>query len=321
MTIPQLFVDDSHTIQSLLQDTSSGTTASSIEEINFVGNVTYIGENAFNGTSLRVCTIPQSVTQIKSNSFYGCKLEGDLEISKNVKNIGDHAFYECNDIDKIIFEDGSEDLTIGSYSFTGEFTEVILPARLKSITDYSFMSDYIEKITIPQSAISYGVGDGTSWIEYEFYGSTDSLKEINFCGDITYIGVGAFRYLSKLESITIPNTVTKIYEGAFGNCSSLTTLSIPDSVTEIENDAFQYCTSLTDITFGSGLRTLGRTVFRDCTSLSSVSIPTSVTTISEYAFSDSGITDIYTNRADNGTLTGAPWGAGGATVHWLTNTP
>lgn len=66
----------------------------------------------------------------------------------------------------------------------------------------------------------------------------------------------------------------------------------------------------------SGVTSIGAYAFAGCTSLTTVTIPASVTSIASSAFSgDSALTDIYCGFAF-GAVSGAPWGATGAVVHY-----
>ena len=107
---------------------------------------------------------------------------------------------------------------------------------------------------------------------------------ITFDGDVTKIGVDAFRDCTALTSITIPDSVTTIGKYAFSDCYVLTSVTIPDSVTKIEYCAFGGCYALTSVTIPDSVTTIGEGAFASCYALTSVTIPDSVTTIGEGAF-------------------------------------
>ena len=136
---------------------------------------------------------------------------------------------------------------------------------------------------------------------------------------VTSIGGSAFRDITNLTRVTIPNNVTNIGEIAFAFCSSLTDVTIPRTITSIGYGAFFYCTSLGAITvdplnqfyssqdgvlFNQNQTTLityppgkgnsysipvntlaiGDSAFYYCAGLASVSIPNTVTYIDSMAF-------------------------------------
>ena len=65
---------------------------------------------------------------------------------------------------------------------------------------------------------------------------------------VTKILPDAFKDLTTLNSIYIPDSISIIAEGAFSGCVNLKKLSIPDSVQTIAPDAFYGCVGLTDVT-------------------------------------------------------------------------
>ena len=84
----------------------------------------------------------------------------------------------------------------------------------------------------------------TSNYAYPYSGYVVIPSSVTYSGNtyaVTSIGDEAFRYCSRLTSITIPNSVTSIGDKAFSYCSGLTSITIPNSVTSIGKYAFEYC--------------------------------------------------------------------------------
>ena len=123
----------------------------------------------------------------------------------------------------------------------------------------------------------------------EITGYNGSAEKVDIPAEIdgksvTSIGIRAFRWCTRLTSVTIPNSVTNIDVWAFGWCTSLTSITIPDSVTSIGNLAFVNCISLTSITIPNSVTGISENTFLNCTSLTSVTVPDSVTSIGASAF-------------------------------------
>ena len=126
-------------------------------------------------------------------------------------------------------------------------------------------------------------GDVTE-IGLEAFRECSSLASVTIPDSVTSIGESAFVYCSSLASVSIGNGVTSIGEGAFAVCLSLASVTIPDSVTEIGNRAFKACSSLASVSIGNGVTSIGKEAFAGCESLVSATIPDSVTWIGDYAF-------------------------------------
>lgn len=114
--------------------------------------------------------------------------------------------------------------------------------------------DYISKL--PTSSYLDDLSLTASWIEgteglmfSTYYTNYASVTGYNGNADNvvipkTYRGIPvkeikdyAFRYQTRLKSITLPDCVTSIGGSAFSGCTGLTSIKIPDSVTSIGGDA------------------------------------------------------------------------------------
>lgn len=129
---------------------------------------------------------------------------------------------------------------------------------------------------------------------------------------ITTIGDDAFRELTALRGIVIPEGVTKILSYVFAGCTNLEECSLPSTLTYLEDCDFLNCTSLTEITIPSSVTFISAEIFLGCSSLASVTlsegmteiwywfdgctsltsleIPSCVTYLSQSAFAGSGLT-------------------------------
>ena len=151
-----------------------------------------------------------------------------------------------------------------------------------------------------------------------------------------------FKNYTALETAILPNTLTTIGIGSFENCTSLTLTTLPDTVTTINDNAFNNCTSLSLTALPTSLITIGNNAFSGTAMVGEIHIPNTVTTIGDNIFSNTGITDIIfdgtpttisSNAFSNinsletiyvpwaeGTVTGAPWGAGSNVTILYVNT-
>ena len=134
--------------------------------------------------------------------------------------------------------------------------------------------------------------------------------------EATSVGKYAFTSCFNLNAVTMANA-TDINSNAFYNCTGLISANFPN-VKTVYSSAFN-SSGLTSITFNN-LVTLGSNsdysgIFEN-TPMTSISIPSTIKTIGLYAFSYSSIKTITINRNADA-ISGAPWGATGATVNWI----
>lgn len=133
---------------------------------------------------------------------------------------------------------------------------------------------------------------------------------------IKRIEQAAFSGCRALRKVYVPNTVTEIRNLVFGHCDALESFYFPQSATVIDAQTFYGCTSLTNIQIPEGLRQIKWQAFAYCTALETIRIPASVTTIQLQVFAEcTALHDIYVGFAE-GAVSGAPWGAPNATIHY-----
>ncbi len=121
-----------------------------------------------------------------------------------------------------------------------------------------------------------------------------------------------------LETIFIPRGQDSIGNW-FMNCHKLKNIYGDFSeIKIIANNAFNNCRSLTEIPYMPKLHSLLANAFYGCSGLTSFKFYTKASSIHTYAFTGCiNLTDIYVPWAE-GEVSGAPWGATNATIHYNT---
>ena len=237
--------------------------------IEFDGDVTSIGQYAFNGcNSLTSITIPNSVTSIEYGAFYHCASLKSIALPDNLTTISTCTFDGCSSLESIIIPDAVTEIGVYAFCECVSLESVVIGSRVTSIRGSAFiLCDNLKSVYI---------SDMSAWckIEFGYWSHSNPLKN------------GAKLYLNNIEvtELTIPSDITEIYDYTFEGCISLTSLTIPDSVTSIGEGAFALCDNLKSVRLGNCVASIEKWAFDGCDSLESITIPDSVTSIGQYAF-------------------------------------
>ena len=221
-------------------------------------------------------TIPNSVTSIGDNAFWGCSGLTSVTIPNSVTYIGKYAFASCSGLTSVTVDKNN-----GTYDSRNNCNAIIETSTNKLIVGCN-------NTIIPNSVTSIG--------EFAF-SDCSGLTSVAIPNSVTSIGESAFARCSGLTSVTIPNSVTSIGSWTFYGCSGLTSVTFnAEKCTYMGSDSypvFNDCINLTTLNIGNKVTTIPNSAFRDCSGLSSVTIPNSVTSIGDYAFSScSGLTSV-----------------------------
>ena len=126
---------------------------SSIEFEGTIYAVTSIETNAFANSWVNSVDIPESVTIIKENAFYGCSWLKNIKIPDSVTEIGNSAFYACPGLEYVILGRGLK--TIGTEAFLNSgyvyssLTEVFCYATTPPLCmSRAFHGDYMSQCTL-----------------------------------------------------------------------------------------------------------------------------------------------------------------------------
>jgi uncharacterized repeat protein (TIGR02543 family) len=301
-----------------------------IESINIPDSVTEIGERTFaNCSKLSNVKLSKNLEYMGGRAFGSCEKITQIEIPKSLDNCGNSGyasyhgpFGACSGLKKIIFEEGTKEISNNLFRGCTGLEEISIPASVIKIERYTFADctnlknvyfsngvknvennaftncTSLTKVNIPDTVDSIGnsaFSGCTNLIEVHL---PDKLKEtasdtfsgckklttINFPSTLTTIGNSAFSGCESLPEAILPSGVEKIESNAFKNCKALKKAAVPDTVSSIGSSAFYGCEALADITLGSKLKKIESQTFYGCTVLPSIVLPYNVTTIGDSAF-------------------------------------
>lgn len=240
-----------------------------LTSVTIPNSITSIGRDAFYGCGLVSVTIPNSVTTIGDNAFSSCTDLTSVKIGNGVSSIGNNAFAGCENLTSVKM--GKNVIGIGDEAFRScaNLTSITLPDVLESIGAHAFQYTPLTSVNIPESVKT--IGD-------EAFRGCGSLASVGFEEGLTSIGDGAFRECA-LTSVTIPNSVTSIGEWTFSYNRSLTTAILGDDIEEIKSYTFFECSALSSVIIPDGVTSIGSSAFSGCHLLTSIKLPESLTSL------------------------------------------
>lgn len=287
---------------------------SKLERLYLSDNLTSIGRNAFAGTGIKEISIPDGVTTIPYQAFYGCSELTDVAIPGSVTTIEDSAFSSCSKLEIITIPGSVTSISGGAFFNCSNLSKVYCQADPDKLTWGASSSDFISNkgtkcyvasrfiseyetkfagINVDFEANIYASGtwgENISWtLDGDgtlFISGTGKMNDFEYMGQVAWSS-----YLPEIRSVIISDGITSVANWSFYCCNNLTNVSLPDSITTIGKRAFSETKSLKSIDIPNNLETIRDSAF--CVAgIESVTIPASVTTIEDYAFCSAKIKSI-----------------------------
>lgn len=191
-----------------------------LQELNGLENVIYIGNYAFAGTALTEIDMSGwTVKRMGSGVFSGCTLLTQAQLPTTLTTLPARTFSRCYVLQHTNMAELSALKTIEQGAFAGcrSLTELRLPESLTTMKEMAC--------------------DGMS-----------SLSEIELPKALVNIGDYAFRGCSALTTLTLPEKLTTLGVSPFYGCSSLRRVTLSSYLKNIsDNFVFDRCTALESI--------------------------------------------------------------------------
>ncbi len=111
----------------------------SIKTVVFEGEITSIGDYAFNGCeNLTQITIPNGVDYLGEYSFAGCSSLESIEVPDGVKKIQTHAFALCHNLVSVTLHENLEEIGVSAFDDDQHIKELVIPSTVKKMYANTF---------------------------------------------------------------------------------------------------------------------------------------------------------------------------------------
>lgn len=209
---------------------------SSLTNINIPTSLVQIRANAFSQTALKEFIAPESLKEIWLYAFKDAKELRNVEL-KNVTEIGDMVFENCEKLESIVIPETLEEIGASVFGGCSSLQDIDLPNKPLALDHNTFYgSAYYEDKSNWENGVlyvdnyllainsdflnlsEYEVKEGTIAIAINaFLNNAENLTKITLPEGLKLIGDKAFSSLYKLESVNIPSSVDTIGYNAFAS--------------------------------------------------------------------------------------------------------
>ena len=201
-----------------------------------------------------VIEIPESragkpVTKIADNAFSGAEIK-EVVIPGSVKYIGQKAFSDCINLEKLTLSEGIELMDVGAFEGCTKLSSVTIPESVHTIKIDAFKNcSSLSSVDFPQYAniVGNNIFEGTPFynnqtgIKYAgnwVIGCDSNVSSVTFKSGTRGITSNSFKDNKLLKSVSIPEGVIRIGSHVFQGCENLKAIDLPDSLTSMGNEVF-----------------------------------------------------------------------------------
>lgn len=251
-----------------------------IESIDIPEGLLTISEWAFESSMVRNINMPNSIKKIGKGAFRYCYQLEKIHLSNRLEEIPPMLFSSCPKLTVLDIPSGVRKLYYSSIAWSYGLEKLILHDGLEEIVDEGPMlgcSGKLHEVTIPNTLEkiqgglfnysslikSYNVAPNNPYfcvIDDALYSKDGKIlyavpnpERNNFtvADGTEEIAEKAFFYLSKLETVVLPNSLQVIGDRAFQGCSKLGIIRLPANVMSVGVDFLLDCDNIKTVIMDS----------------------------------------------------------------------
>ncbi len=230
-----------------------------LQKIEFPASLKKMGTGTFKwNESLKEVTFKGYISELPDYTFDNCEKLERVNMNGGPEKIGIDCFMSCKNLLGEDLISVATHIGNGAFYRCSKIKNIALNENIEYLGGSAFAETSAESVVIPKGI--------TKIPSYIFYYS-DTLKRVEFLGEITEIDNGAFGGCDNLTDVIFTGKVKRVGDSAFSGCRLFDS---PISLEDAEN--------------------IGGYAFKDCESFNPTAMPTKACTFGEYAFYNSGLT-------------------------------
>ncbi|HOC33032.1 MAG TPA: leucine-rich repeat protein [Ruminococcus flavefaciens] len=260
----------------------------SLETIHLPKNLETIGEEAFSGCeNIKELVLPDSLKTIEDFAFYGLTNIKSVTVPASVEHIGQGAFACCDSLTSANFAgDIIQEKSDGIYTVVIGFNE-------NGATSVNYGSSYgIFCFCHKLEKVSFNNADVESLASFLFETTESAVKDNNMeefvvtAVDESYAGKKHLYAIPKSFRTIEMREGKTVNEKAFKDLSTVENIIIPDTIEVVGDEAFSGCSSIKSFDMPKDLKIIGDYAFSGMKGITSVKVPASVVYVGEGSFSE-----------------------------------
>ena len=206
--------------------------------------------------------IPEHVKEIGESAFYKCENLSEIELPRELEYIGENTFGDCSSLKKIIIPTNVKRIEKGAFGGCTNLEDVKFEGNPEYIGSSFYETKYYDNIEEDQYGCKYVqnhvvgfvdkgkneiiIKEGTVSIADDVFSGL-AFEKVIFPKELKYIGDFAFSFCKNLKRVELPQNLISVGEYEFQFCDKLEYIYIPESVKEIGEMSFVGCDRLKEV--------------------------------------------------------------------------